>query len=178
LWYVYEKYSSIYLLDTYIILIFQDIFTNKEIRERYKLNISEKKLSKVRAGIEPKKVGRKPLSPEIKDAIIKFVQEQSTPAANRSITIKDNQGKKTQVPVSYLPSSVRGTFIEFKRVHPDTEVAESAFRKCIPPHIKRARKATDLCDHCEMGASVERAQKRMKSTGKLSCYAIYIIELM
>jgi len=130
------------------------------------MTVSEKKLSKVRAGIEPKKVGRKPLDSNIKDAIVKFVQEQSTPAANRSITTKNTEGEKVQIPVSYLPSSVRGTFIEFKRRNPETEVAFTTFQKCIPPHVKHARKATDLCDQCEMGASVERAQKRMKSGGK------------
>jgi hypothetical protein len=80
--------------------------------------------------------------------------------------VKDNQGNKTQVPVSYLPNSIRGTFIEFKKKHQEVKVAESAFRKCIPSHIKCAHKATDLCDHCETGSCAERAQKRMKSTGQ------------
>jgi hypothetical protein len=130
------------------------------------MSVSEKKLSKVRAGVEPKKVGRKPLNSQTKDAIKHFVESQSTPAANRSITTKNTKGEKVQIPVSYLPSSVRGTFIEFKTRNPEINVAFTAFQKCVPPHIKRARKATDLCDQCEMGASVERAQKRMKSGGK------------
>jgi hypothetical protein len=142
-----------------------DIFTNKEIKQKYNLNVSEKKLSKVRAGIKPKKVGRKALDPQIKDAIKEHVLARSTPAANRSIKLKDAQGNATQVPVLYLPSSVREAFVEFKERYPEVEVGESAFRKCIPPYVKRARKATDLCDHCEMAISVERAQKKMKLSG-------------
>lgn len=138
--------------------------SNKELKHNYHFPVSTKKLAKIRAGVTNKKPGKKPVAQATKDSIVKFVLEHSQPAANQTVKMKNAEGKKIITPVQVISSSVRNLYGQwFSETH-DTplEASESTFRNNIPKNIKKARKATDLCEHCEKYEGILREQKRIK----------------
>jgi len=52
------------------------------------------------------------------------------------------------VPVRYPECCKRCLFVNWSETSP-LNVSESTFRKYLPREIKKAKKATDLCPHCE-----------------------------
>lgn len=46
--------------------------------------------------------------------------------------------------------------------HTPLEASESTFHNNIPCNVKKAHKATDLCEHCEKYDNIIREQKRIK----------------
>lgn len=138
--------------------------SNKEIKQLF--SVSSKKIAKIRAGIENKKPGRKPTEQNTKNKIAQFILDHSQPAANQTVKMKNKEGKKVSTPVQVINSSIRTLYGQWTLENKDTplEISESTFRDNIPKNVKKARKATDLCEHCEKYDKVIREQKRIKLT--------------
>ena len=82
-------------------------------------------------------------------------------AANQTVKMKDSEGNKVNTPVQVINKSIRNLYAQWIQTTEDNllKASESTFRNNIPSNVKKARKATDLCEHCEKYDTIIRAEE-------------------
>jgi hypothetical protein len=126
-------------------------FSERELKEEHGFDITKDIFVKSRRPFkQKKKQGRKPLSEQIRERVLEFIERNTCESSNRTIEIKGLDGMKRDIAVRYPSCCIHCLFCDFRRTNSDIKISESLFRKITPKNIKSSgRKRTDLCQICE-----------------------------
>ena len=98
------------------------------------------------------------INQEIINEIIKFCEDNSKEASNKTVKFQGND-----VPVKYLDKPYIHLHQDFVQQNPGYQISRSSFRKYIPGYFQRgSEKRTDMCNYCVHGEKAVQQLKRIE----------------
>ena len=92
--------------------------------------------------------GRRCIDDDTKSLVQTYINNNTKQSYNRTVKMKNKEGKKEEVLVQYPKCCVKCLYVNFCREN-GNRLSETKFRQLVPKNIKPSRKATDLCPYCE-----------------------------